>query len=124
MCIEIEFLICTLICNIDRPVNSLKVHFQRQNLVKSLRILREFDKKSQIYEISKYCKHIAMQKSTLEKMLIIPTRHVSVCRKEKYLIVFYEKVSKWVKIAQQNLCKNSLVSPSNPQKKKSSEKNV
>jgi len=37
--------------------------------------LEELDKKSQNHEISKYCKNIGMQKSTLEKMLNIPARH-------------------------------------------------
>ena len=32
-------------------------------------------KKSQNYETSKYCKNIGMQKSTLEKKLIVPARH-------------------------------------------------
>ena len=69
--------------------------------MKSLRILKEFDEKSQNHEISKYCKNIGMQKSTLEKMHIIPARHgfsmffialnlsISVCQREKYLIVFF-----------------------------------
>ena len=74
-CICIEFRIFTLICNNERPVKSLKVNFKRCHLVRSLRILKELDKKSQNHEISKYCKNIGMQKSTLKKMLIIPGRH-------------------------------------------------
>ena len=41
---------------------------------KSKNIVR-IDKTSQNHEISRYCKNIDMQKSTLEKMLIIPARH-------------------------------------------------
>ena len=62
-----EFLICTLICNNERPVKSLKVNFKRWHLVKSLRILKEFNEKSQNHEISKYCKNIGMQKLTEKK---------------------------------------------------------
>ena len=39
------------------------------------KILKEYDKISQNHEISKYCKNTGMQKSTLEKMFIIPARH-------------------------------------------------
>ena len=66
---------CTIICNVDRPVNAFKVKFKGCDLVRSLKILEEFDKTSQNHGISKYCKDIGMQKSTLEKMLIIPGRH-------------------------------------------------
>ena len=54
------------------------------------RILKRFDEKSQNYKIRKYCKNIGMQKSTLEKILIIPrlSLSLSVSRREKY---FYEK---------------------------------
>ena len=68
ICIDSKF--CTLICNIDRPVKSFRVNFQGCNLVRSLRILIEFDKTSQIHEISKYCKNIGMQKSTFGKCSI------------------------------------------------------
>ena len=39
------------------------------------KIMKKFDGTSKNYEISKYWKNIGMQKSTLEKMLIIPGRH-------------------------------------------------
>ena len=53
---DMEWPICTLICNNERPVKSLKVNFKSWHLVKSLRILKEFDEKSRNHEISKYCK--------------------------------------------------------------------
>ena len=70
-----EFRICTLICKNEKPVKFLKVNLKIRHLVESLRILKEVDTKTQIHEISKYCKNIGMQKSTLKKMLIIPGRH-------------------------------------------------
>ena len=37
--------------------------------------IERIGQESQNHEISKYCKNIGMQKSTLKKMLIIPGRH-------------------------------------------------
>ena len=37
---------CTLICNIDRPVKAFKNNFKGWDLLRSLRILKEFDKTS------------------------------------------------------------------------------
>ena len=92
-----------------------------------LGIWKEFDKTSQSYKIRKYCKNIGMQKLTFEECSIsrqstdlvhFYCMNLSLILCQKSTLYFdFENVSKWVKIALQNLCKNSIPLPSHMQKK-------
>ena len=96
MCME--FLICTLICNNERPVKSLKVNFKSWHLVKSLRILKEFDEKSRNHEISKYCKKYLRAKIAIGENAHNP-------RKTRVLCIFYCMNLSLVVISLENFAK-------------------
>ena len=115
-----EFLFCTLFCNNERPVKSLKVNFKSWHLVKSLRILKEFDEKSWNHEFSKYCKKYWHAKIDIGENAHYPWKtrvlcifycmnlNLSLCRREKYLIVFYEKCLSGGVNCVGKVCKNPI----------------